>query len=113
MSYQSIIHAISSTICNLHLPEQELQALNTDDIAAGVSAQQKLLPDYLPLPITILTCLFEIAGLRYGGRFSKRSKESQQRQMLAWKQSRIGLCRNFVRFYESLTLLVALQDKPS
>jgi len=113
MSYKAIISAIASCINEQHLSKgaatdagPDLELL-TDEIIA----QQRRMPDYLPFPIAVLTWLFEFSGILFTlQRFSRQSSDARAKQLLAWKNSPIGVCRNFVRFYESLFLLVALDD---
>lgn len=116
MSYKSIIQALSNTICGIHIPDAHAGFFggdmpDFDTIASDIIDQQQLLPDYLPLPIAILTWVFECSGLFFGGRFfSKLAPADQSRQFLTWKNSPLGICRNFVRLYESLFFLVAIQE---
>ena len=108
MSYRHIIAAITAGLQCQH-------AIDTADvavIAAEIIDQQGRIPDYLRLPIKMLTLLFNWSGILSGGKcFTAKDVAAQMAQLERWKYSRIGACRNFVRFYDSLFLLIALQEE--
>jgi len=82
-----------------------------DEVTDEIIRCQKIMPDYLHAPMWILTQVFDLAGLpRVGSRFRKLQPEEQTDQVTAWKNSRLEICRNFVRFYESLYLLIVMQE---
>jgi len=111
MSYINIIVAISDTFGSQHLQGAEISRLDDQAIAAEIVACQGNMPDYLRVPMRVLTWLFDWAGLiRCGSRFQQLDRPRKLARINAWRNSRIGLCRNFVRFYESLFLLIALQE---
>jgi hypothetical protein len=73
---------------------------------------EQLMPDFLQFPMRRLTQVFNIWGIVNGGkRYQNLAAEDQAAQLDAWRNSRFELCRNFVRFYESLFLLVVMQEK--
>jgi hypothetical protein len=115
MAYRKIIQAISSGLSSLHkLDELTNSEPNLQQVGIEIIGQQQRMPDYLRLPITVLTYGFDCVGVFYGGRRFHRLEASQQLQQInAWKSSPIGLCQNFIRFYESLFLLIALQEGES
>lgn len=110
MSYQNIVVAICVGLECQH----GVADADTQTIAAGIVAQHGRMPDYLRLPILVATYVFDFAGLISGGqRFLNKDAGAKRAQLEAWKGSRLGSCRNFVRFYESLFLLIALEDSGS
>ena len=107
MSYRNIIVAISESLQDQHV-EGDMAA---EDIAAEIIARQACIPDYLRFPMRVATVVFDWFGVLSGGRrFQSKSLVSRAAQLNSWKHSSIGACRNFVRFYESLFLLIALQE---
>jgi len=113
MSYSQIVTALADSLADERLREAPSRSGN-EFVAAEVIRQQRRMPDYLHLPITLLTWLFNFSGLLHQGRLFHRANADQRaRQIEAWRQSRIGPCRGFVRFYESLVLLIALSGDES
>ena len=107
MSHRGIVVAISAGLQQQHLDG----GLRAEDIAAEMLARRAAMPDYLRFPMWAATVLFDVVGVFSGGRrFQEKDTEGRVRQLHKWKHSSIGSCRNFVRFYESLFFLIALQD---
>lgn len=107
MSYQKIIVAISESLQAQHVDG----GMPAEAIAAEIVARQACIPDYLRLPMRVATLVFDWFGILSGGRrFQSKPLASRTAQLNSWKNSSIGACRNFVRFYESLFLLIALQE---
>ena len=76
-----------------------------------VIEQQNRMPDYLQFPLFILTLIFDIWGLlRTGLFFHSQSPSMRQQQIQAWKNSRFQICRDLIRFYESLVVLYWQSD---
>lgn len=70
-----------------------------------VLAQQQRMPDYLHGPVRMLTLAFDWCGLGHGGRpFHRLEPAARRRQLRAWRQAPLRLCRDFVRLYESLVV---------
>lgn len=108
MSQRRIVTAISASLQLQHLSG----GLDADDIAVEILERRAAMPDYLKLPMWIATLVFDLAGLVPGGRrFQARNDEDRLTQINNWKNSKLGACRNFVRFYESLFLLIVLQKE--
>jgi hypothetical protein len=114
MSYTRIVVAISDALGRQHLDAASIERPDSSVIAAEIIASQGNMPDYLRTPMRLLTWVFDWSGLFHGGRrFCKLESAHQLALINAWRNSSIGLCRNFVRFYESLFLLIALQEDVS
>jgi hypothetical protein len=62
-------------------------------------------PDYLRIPLLVFTCVFDLAAVvRAGQPFHRLAPERRRQQLLAWRTARLGVCRDLVRFYESLAV---------
>lgn len=115
MSYKNVIESLSEGLTRIHL-DGPRDATNPDSsfIAAELISRQEQMPDFMRLPIRLLTVCFNLSGLLHGGQlFRHMPDDARTQRILAWKHSRVGLCRNLIRFYESLFLLIALQEQES
>src|SRR5271166_2356935 len=76
------------------------------NVARFICQQHRRMPDYLRVPFLLLTLLFDLWPLLRGKSqpFHCLSLAERQRQILAWRCSRLGFRRDFVRFYEGLTV---------
>ncbi len=111
MSYADTIIAISEVLSDQHLRDIDEPMPSSDAIAAEIIACQQNLPDYLSLPMRILTWCFGLSSLPGNWcTFHRLDLSRQFAQLQYWRNSKFGVCRNFVRFYESLFLLAALQE---
>ena len=81
------------------------------DVVGKIVACQAAMPDYLRLVMQLLTWLFDYSSLvTSGSRFRSMSSELQTRQLDAWRSSRFDVFRKFVYFYESLYLLIVMDE---
>src|SRR5271157_3559779 len=84
-----------------------------NDLARFVLEQQARLPDYLRLPMLAATLGFDWSNCLHTARsFHSRPPEIRQRQIAAWKRSRLGFQRDLVRYYESLATLALHSREP-
>ena len=84
---------------------RELRPERREEVVAYVLAQHGRMPDYLGFAFRIATWLFDLAGLVHGGRvFHRAEPAARWRQVEAWREGPISVTRDFVRFYESLTV---------
>ncbi len=82
-----------------------------NDIVRFVLEQHSRMPDYLKFPILFLTLIFDIVGLFLDGSlFHTQPHTVRWNQITAWKNSPISICRDFIRFYESLVVLCWQSD---
>jgi len=81
-----------------------------NSVVQFVLEQQKRMPDYLQLPLFVLTLIFEFSGLIRGSLFHCQSPSMREHQILAWKNSPFHVCRDLMRFYESLVVLYWQSD---
>ena len=64
------------------------------------------MPRQLAFGLEVFTVVFGLAGIRYGGRpFCANAAVERARQWQLWRTHRVGVCRDLVRFYESLATL--------
>ena len=62
-------------------------------------------PDFLRTPLKIMTLVFDAwSVLTLGDPFHRLPHERRWCQVQNWRSSRLGLCRNFIRFYENLVI---------
>lgn len=88
-----------------------LQYFPNNSVVNFVIEQQNRMPDYLRLPLLILTLIFDIWGLlRTGSFFHSQSPSVRQQLIQVWKNSRFQICRDLMRFYESLVVLYWQSD---
>jgi hypothetical protein len=98
---EQTVAAFCDTLACLHsLPEA------APDAALFVLHQARSAPLFLWIPIHCATLAFSFAGLLSGGTFFHRlTPPRRAAQIHAWQNSRLGPCRDFIRFYSSLALL--------
>ncbi|MEQ9379368.1 MAG: hypothetical protein RJP95_00780 [Pirellulales bacterium] len=102
---EEIVAALCQTLIAERAAEEDQQELLDQQVAEFVTGQVAHMPGFLRLPMVVLTFAFDYWGvLRRGRRFSRQSFENRHRQIASWRGSRVGPCRDFVEFYESLTV---------
>ena len=107
MSQRRIVAAISASLQLQHHHGN----LEADAIATEILGRRACMPDYLRLPMWVATLAFDLSGVFTGGRFHGKNEAGRAAQINSWRKSSIGACRNFIRFYESLFLLIVLQEE--
>ena len=61
------------------------------------------MPDYLRLPLTCLTMVFEMWSLPFWGTpFHRLPDKKKWEQIQAWRDSSLGFRYNFIKFYTTL-----------
>ena len=111
MSYSGTVEAICSELHNRYAALGDQSGSELARVADAIIECQRAMPDYLRLPMRVLTLVFDYWGWISGGsRFERLDDVARAQQFNTWKYSRFGFCRNFVRFYESLYLLITLQE---
>jgi hypothetical protein len=74
-------------------------------VVAFVLGQHARAAAYLRWPLAAVTVAFDWSTLpTHGRRFHRMGSEARARVLGAWRRSRLSVCRDFVRFYESLTV---------
>lgn len=76
-----------------------------DDVAAFLQEEASGMPAHLRLAAAAGTLAFDLSGLfTEGALFHRLPAARQQARLRAWKESRLGPCRDLMRFYESLSV---------
>jgi hypothetical protein len=76
-----------------------------NDVVRFVVAQQGRTPDYLRLLLRVVALVFDAWPLLMTGKpFHRLAPEARGRQIEAWRNSRLGPLRNFIRYYEGLAV---------
>jgi hypothetical protein len=86
-----------------------------DGVVRFVLAQHGRMPDHLRLPLVVLTCGFDWLALATAGApFHRLSPDRRRRRVRAWRTARLGVCRDLVRFWETLVVFgwTALGSEP-
>jgi choline dehydrogenase-like flavoprotein len=97
------ISALSYSIGKSHARPTEALDLPYNDLTQFILFQQNQLPDFLRMPMEMLTRGFDLAGiLRTGALFHSGSEATRAKQIAAWKKSKISFKRDLIRYYESL-----------
>lgn len=74
-------------------------------VTGFVLAQYARMPDYLRLPLFILTLVFDLAGVcRRGTLFHRMTPAARRQHIAAWRDSRFRIARDYVRLLESLAV---------
>lgn len=104
--YIKTVSAICYSVINLRCePASSLESFPHNRIVNFVLEQQQRMPDYLQFPIIVLTFLFDFWGIfRQRCLFHQQSDSYRQLQIEAWNNSPVGICRDLMRFYESLVV---------
>jgi hypothetical protein len=68
-----------------------------------VQDQRARMPDYIRLPLAVLTLAFDAWAIPFTGKtFHRLPHERRWRQIQAWRHSSLSVRRDLIRFYESL-----------
>lgn len=105
--FESTVSAMAYSLvreeCRIHTRGRETE-LNR--VVAFTLGQRGRMPDWMGLAFVILTLGFCGQSLLFhGALFNRLDHEQRWEQILAWRNSRLGVRRNFIRFYESLAVL--------
>lgn len=106
LSFEATVFALAETILFERCPGA------ASGLARGHTAtalfllqQQARMPDFLRLPLRLLTLLFGAWSLPFAGRpFYRLPLEQRRRQLQVWKASPLGFRRDLIRFYEILAV---------
>jgi hypothetical protein len=70
-----------------------------------------LMPDYLRLPMRVLTLLFGASSILTGGRpFDRLPQDRRARQLAAWRGSALGFRRDLIKLYETLAIFALYSE---
>jgi len=77
-----------------------------DRVAAFISSQHRRMPLYLKLPFALSVIAFNFYPVfKLKRPFHLMQNDLRRMQIGLWRLSRIGFLRNFVRFFDSFTIL--------
>lgn len=80
-------------------------------VASFVRRQWGRMPDYLRLPLALVTLVFDWYPCLFRGRpFHRLAQPSQVAQLTAWKNARLGVRRDLIKFYEGLSIFAWQAD---
>ncbi len=103
--FHEVASALAYSLAQPHETAPDL-APPHNDLTQFILTQQAQMPDYLRAPMKLAAAGFDLSGLARGGkRFHQQSPGRRARQIAAWKNSRVGFQRDFIRYFESLTTL--------
>ena len=110
---QNLFESTVSALCYQIAGDQNAGEAPYNDVARFVLRQHGNMPRLLGAGIRAATLLFAVASLGRGGVLFHRLPPPRRRvQVAAWSISRLGPCRDLIRFYSSLAI-VALYSRPS
>jgi hypothetical protein len=93
-------------------PAQELHP-DYNDIVTFILEQLNRMPRFLAWAVKMATSAFGASRVMLEGSFFHQRDSSRRRlQIEVWKRSRLGVCRDLMRFYTGLVVL-ALYSRPS
>lgn len=99
--FQRTVHAIVATI----LRQQGADDRDVPAVNRFVLGQHARMPDYLRLPLVLVTLAFDTYPCLMRGRlFHSLRLPERVRFLEAWKRGRLGVQRDLIKFYESLTV---------
>ncbi len=103
--------ATISALCYSMLDEVEAPAAPIDytrrnHVVRFALEQHRRMPDFLRAPVIMVALVFSLqAFLKTGVPYHRQGPPLRRVQVLAWKTSRLGFKRDFVRLFESLSRL--------
>jgi hypothetical protein len=111
--FQSTVSALCYEIAANHAEGgAEDLAPPYNDVTRFVILQHRKMPQFLGGAIQAATLLFAVMALpRHGARFHRLPPPRRRVQVAAWTISRLGPCRDLMKFYSSLVIL-ALYSRP-
>jgi len=70
------------------------------------------IPDYLRLPLRVLTLAFDAWGVVTAGHpFHRLPLDARRRQVATWKGSRLGFRRDLIKFFETLAVFGVYSER--
>jgi len=77
-----------------------------NDVARFVLRQYNGMPGFLAFPLQIATLVFSFSAVLPGGALFHQLDPARRRMhMRKWQLSRLGICRDLMRFYASVAVL--------
>ena len=106
LSFQHTVSAlVYSLVRDRCADEKHPELFLNNKVVRFVIAQHRRTPDYMRLPLRLITLIFDAWPLPTCGRlFHRLPPENRIRQIERWRASRIGAMRDFIRYYEGLAV---------
>jgi hypothetical protein len=106
LSFKHTVSALVYSLINERCHEDSKQDVFThNQVVNFVLEQHGRSPDFLRTPIKIITLVFDAwPVLTLRAPFHRQPHAQRWCQVQNWRGSRLGLCRNFIRFYENLVI---------
>lgn len=83
-----------------------------EPVAAFLIGSCARMPDYLKGPFRCLTLAFDAWALPWSGRtFHRLPHERRWRQIRDWRASALGVRRDLIKFYETLTIFGCYSER--
>jgi choline dehydrogenase-like flavoprotein len=98
-----VVSALAYSFATSHAQSAELVS-PYNDLTQFILTQRAQMPDYLRAPMKLAAWGFDWSGLLRGKRFHCQSPEQRMRQINAWRNSGFGFQRDFIRYFESLSI---------
>jgi hypothetical protein len=104
-TFSATVSALVYSLIDEHCLAGEADRALNNRVVQFILEQHGRMPDYLRLPLTLLTVVFDLWPIpRHFRRFHRLSPESRRRQIGSWKRSRLGVRRDLMRFYDNLAV---------
>jgi len=110
--FQDTVSALAYSLAQPHESTSEL-APPHNELTQFILTQHAQMPDYLRAPMKLAALGFDTFGVVRGGkRFHLQSPGQRAKQIAAWKNSKIGIQRDLIRYFESLATLALYSRDP-
>jgi len=105
-THQDTVSAITYSLIREECAEGDSTAeLSKNAVVRFVLEQYDRMPVLLRLPIKLLTLVFDARAILTSGRpFHRLQHEQRWPQIEKWRDSRLEICSNFIRFHRGLVL---------
>ena len=104
---KTVLNLAKVVVVNALGGEPFVKASCLESTSSLILRKVQAMPVWLKWPVFILTFLFDISGILSTGRlFQAQSFSQQVRTVGLWQDSRIKVFRDFIKFYEKLTLFI-------
>jgi hypothetical protein len=104
--FENTVSAICYEIAGIHADGNEDLAAPFNDVTRFALREHGKMPRILGAGIQLATLLFALMALgRHGTVFHRLPPRRRHVQVAAWTTSRLGSCRDLMKFYSSLVIL--------
>jgi choline dehydrogenase-like flavoprotein len=102
--FHDVVSALAYSLAAPHEAKGQFKPPH-NDLTQFILTQQAQMPDYLRAPMLATALGFDAFGLLKGKPFHQQPPESRAKQIDAWKNSKVSLQRDLIRYFESLATL--------